>query len=79
MPRMERLNCPALLALASGVGETVVESGTVCGMYGGSGMGNVACGIGTGGSRSCLDGAATCGLPVKQAVSFDLSVLVEPL
>jgi hypothetical protein len=35
-------------------------------------MGNVACGIGTEGSRSCFDGAATCGLPVKRAVPFRL-------
>ena len=40
-------------------------------------MGNVACGIGTEGSRSCLDGAATCGLPVKRAVPFGLLVQVE--
>jgi hypothetical protein len=74
MPRLERLNCPALLALASGVGATVAESGALRGRYGGSGMGNVACGIGTEGSRSRFDGAATCGLPVKRAVPFDLSV-----
>jgi hypothetical protein len=74
MPRLERLNCPALLALASGVGETVAESGALRGRYGGSGMGNVVCGIGTEGSRSCFDGAATCGLPVKRAMPFDLSI-----
>jgi hypothetical protein len=71
MPRLERLNCPALLALASGVGETVAESGALRGRYGGSGMGNVVCGIGTEGSRSCFDGAATYGLSVKRAVSFN--------
>jgi hypothetical protein len=71
MPRMERLNCPALLAFASGVGVTVAESGALRGRYGGSGMGNVVCGIGTEGSRSCFDGTATCGLPVKRAVAFD--------
>jgi hypothetical protein len=74
MPRLERLNCPALLALGSGVGETVAESGALRGRYGGSGMGNVAWGTGTEGSRSCFDGTATCGLPVKRAVPFDLSV-----
>ena len=74
MPRLERLNCPALLALASGVGGTVAESGALRGRYGGSGMGNVVCGIGTEGSRSCFDGAATYGLPVKRAMAFDLSV-----
>ena len=71
MPRMERLNCPALLAFASGVGVTVAESGALRGRYGGSGMGNVVCGIGTEGSRSRFDGVATCGLPVKRAVPFD--------
>ena len=71
MPRLERLNFPALLALASGIGETVAESGDVRGRYGGSGIGNVAFGIGTEGSRSRFDGAATCGLPVKRAMPSD--------
>jgi hypothetical protein len=74
MPRLERLNCPALLALASGIGATVAESGALRARYGGSGMGNVVWGIGAEGSRSCFDGAATCGLPVKRAMPFNLSV-----
>jgi hypothetical protein len=78
MPRLERLNCPALLALASGVGETVAESGALRGRYGGSGMGNVVCGIGTEGSRSCFEGAATYGLPVKRAMPSDLDLSVKP-
>jgi hypothetical protein len=78
MPRMERLNCPALLALASGVGATVAESGALRGRYGGSGMGNVVCGTGRGGSRSRFDGAATCGLPVKWAVPFKFPLSPKP-
>ena len=67
MPRSERLNCPALLALASGAGGMAAGSGSLRGRYGGSGMGNVVWRIGGESSRSRFDGAAMCGLSVKRA------------
>ena len=68
MPRRERLNCPALLALTSGVGGALAGSGALRGRYGGRGTGNVVWRIGKGSSRSRFDGAAMCGLSVKRAV-----------
>ena len=68
MPRRERPNCPALLALASGAGATLSGSGALRGRYGGRGMGKVVWRTGKAGSRSHLDGAAMCGLSVKRAV-----------
>jgi len=67
MPRRERLNCPALLALASGAGGVLAGSGALRGRYGGRGMGNVVRRVGKGGSRSRFDGAAMWGLSVKRA------------
>ena len=68
MPRRERPNCPALLALASGAGATLSGSGALRGRYGGSGIGKVVWRTGKAGSRSRLDGVAMCGLSVKRAV-----------
>ena len=68
MSQRERLNCPPLLALASGVGGALYERSVLHGGYGRKGTRDDVWRTGKGGSRSSFDCPTTCGLSVKQSV-----------